>query len=89
MLTSPQETRQKEIRIQYFAVLREQRGLSEETRHTQASTPEELYHQLQKEHAFHLPLKQLRVAVNHQFCDLDQPLNDNDHVVFIPPVAGG
>ncbi len=31
----------------------------------------------------------LRVAVNAEFGDWQQPLADGDAVVFIPPVAGG
>jgi molybdopterin converting factor small subunit len=31
----------------------------------------------------------LRVAINEEFADWTRPLEDGDHVVFIPPVAGG
>jgi molybdopterin converting factor small subunit len=31
----------------------------------------------------------LRVAVNGEFGDWEQPLAEGDAVVFIPPVAGG
>ncbi|OLE14682.1 MAG: hypothetical protein AUG20_04065 [Gemmatimonas sp. 13_1_20CM_3_60_15] len=30
-----------------------------------------------------------RVAVNHKFASLDQPLSHADEVALIPPVAGG
>jgi len=29
------------------------------------------------------------VAVNHDYCTLDQVLNDNDEVAYFPPVTGG
>ena len=79
----------KTIGIEYFAILREQSGLSEEQIETSAETPAELYEALKKQHDFHLETGQLRVSVNHQFCNWDQPLKSGDHVVFIPPVAGG
>ncbi len=84
-----QENSQKEIKIQYFAVLREQRGLSDETLETSAETPEQLYHHLRKTYGFHLATEQLQVAINNEFCTMDSLLKNNDHVVFIPPVAGG
>ncbi len=79
----------KTIRLQYFAILREKRGQSEESRQTTATCPAELYGELKA--AFHFPLttEQLRVAVNGEFSAMDTPLNEGDEVVYIPPVAGG
>lgn len=79
----------KTIKIQYFAVLRELRGCSEESVQTVASTAVELYRELQEEHGFQLDPDALRLAVNDELRDWDTLLNDNDSVVFIPPVAGG
>jgi molybdopterin-guanine dinucleotide biosynthesis protein A len=77
------------IRVQYFALLREQAGRSEETVETRARTPREFYDELRVRHPFSLPPELLRVAVNAEFGDWEQPLADGDAVVFIPPVAGG
>lgn len=77
------------IHVQYFAVLREQAGRSEETLETRASTPAELYDELRVAHGFALPRAMLRVAVNDEFGDWTTPLASGDRVVFIPPVAGG
>jgi molybdopterin converting factor small subunit len=82
-------TNPKEIRIQYYAVLREERGLSSEELATEATTPRELYAVLQSRYGFSLPIERLRVAINDAFSDWDQPLREHDSVVFIPPVAGG
>jgi molybdopterin converting factor subunit 1 len=79
----------KQIKIQYFALLREQRGCSEEKVDTQASTPHELYEELTGKHRFSLPVNRLTVAVNDDFAQWDQQLKNDDVVVFIPPVAGG
>ncbi len=83
------EKQTTEIQIQYFAVLREQRGRSDETLQTSAATPEQLYQELQERHGFHLPVEQLQVAINQNFSSMSNPLKNKDHVVFIPPVAGG
>ncbi len=77
------------FRIQYFALLREQAGRSEERVTTAASTPAELYAELKARHPFKLGRDQLRVAVNAEFRDWESALADGDSVVFIPPVAGG
>jgi molybdopterin converting factor subunit 1 len=79
----------KKLTLQYFAVLREQAGCSEERLETAAATPAELYEQVRARHGFTLPQSMLRVAVNEEFRDWSWPLQANDRVVFIPPVAGG
>lgn len=77
------------LRVQYFAVFREQAGCSEEALDTQAQTPAELYGELQNRHPFKLAREQLKVAINSDFSDWNTVLQDGDTVVFIPPVAGG
>lgn len=75
--------------IQYFALLREQAGCARESLQSAARTPRDLYLELQTRHRFTLPLEMLRVAINGDFAEWDHPLEAADHVVFIPPVAGG
>jgi len=87
---SPGQPRQSmQIKVQYYALLREQAGLSEETLTTSARTPRELYAQLKSRHPFTLDDDNLRVAINAEFSEWAQPLAEGDAVVFIPPVAGG
>lgn len=87
---SPQPaTSLKTLRVQYFALFREQAGRSEEMLESTAATPAKLYAELQLRHPFRLQKEQLRVAVNTEFCDWQAPLKGGDTVVFIPPVAGG
>ena len=77
------------LHIQYFALLKDQRGLSEETIDTDATDPEEVYQLLKAANGFTLPIAALKVAVNEDFADWSTQLNDGDTLVFIPPVAGG
>ncbi|MGH8289476.1 MAG: NTP transferase domain-containing protein [Steroidobacteraceae bacterium] len=84
---APTPTRR--INIQYYASMREQAGRSSESLLTGAATPRELYRELETRHPFSLAPEMLRVAVNSEFGDWEQRLNDGDSVVFIPPVAGG
>jgi molybdopterin-guanine dinucleotide biosynthesis protein A len=78
-----------EIRVRYYALLREQAGRSDETLSTRSRTPRELYAELAARYPFTLPADLLRVAINAEFGDWSQPLRAGDAVVFIPPVAGG
>lgn len=87
--STPRERMSKTVRIQYYAILREQAGRSEETLDTSAATPAELYAELRQRHPFQLDLAQLKVALNSEFGDWQTPLKHGDTVVFIPPVAGG
>jgi molybdopterin converting factor subunit 1 len=77
------------LTVQYFALLREQAGRSQETVETSAATPAALYAELNQRYPFTLAREQLKVAVNSEFSDWSRNLDPNDSVVFIPPVAGG
>lgn len=77
------------LTIQYFALLREQRGRDAETVELDAATPAALYQALAQKHGFTLEPASLKVAVNDDFAAWETPLQDGDRVVFIPPVAGG
>ena len=77
------------IKVQYYAILREQAGRSDESVLTGAGTPRDLYIELKSRYPFSLAPEMLRVAVNAEFGEWSQPLADGDSVVFISPVAGG
>ncbi len=77
------------LHLQYFAVFREQAGKRNETLTTHATTPAQLYAELQQRYSFRLLPAQLKVAINNEFCDWQQPFRSGDAVAFIPPVAGG
>ena len=80
---------EKRIKVQYYAILREQAGRSDESIVTAAQTPRDLYNELKSRYPFSLAPEMLRVAVNAEFGEWSQRLADGDSVVFIPPVAGG
>jgi molybdopterin-guanine dinucleotide biosynthesis protein A len=79
----------RELKIQYYALMREQAGRSEESFESSAATPADLYAELASRYHFTLSPAQLKVAVNSEFSDWSRPLKQGDAVVFIPPVAGG
>ncbi len=77
------------VTINYFAILREQRGLTQEKLSTVAATPAALYEELRARHNFTLPVDRVRAAVNDAFVAGSAELREGDRIVFIPPVAGG
>ncbi len=77
------------INIQYFAKLREERGCTSETIETSSGSLLDLYRELQNRHGFSINYENIKVAINDEFNEWETPLNDNDTVVFIQPVAGG
>lgn len=75
--------------MDYFALLKEQRGLASEKLQTECTTVLELYEELQKQYGFSLKHSSVAVALNDEFADWSKTLSESDKVVFIPPVAGG
>ncbi len=89
LLDSGPEANPMHLKIQYYALMREQAGRSEETVDTSAVTAADLYSELQARYGFTLSHEQLKVAVNSEFSTWSRKLVSGDAVVFIPPVAGG
>jgi len=79
----------KTVHIKYFALLRDERGLASEILLTEAATLAELYNEIRCRHHLSLPIERMSVAVNDDFADWNRSVENNDVVVFVPPVAGG
>jgi molybdopterin converting factor small subunit len=80
---------EKQVHVQYYALLRDERGVGAETLCTGAATVRELYDELSHRYGFSLGVDKLSLAVNDEFATWERRLDDKDQVVFIPPVAGG
>jgi len=79
----------KSIHVEYYALLREERGLASESVQTGAETPAVLYAHLRERHGLSPRQETLMVAVNDAFGGWGTPLRDGDAVGFLPPVSGG
>lgn len=77
------------VKIEYFAKLREERGLSSEEYQTSSNNALDLYNELKEKYNFSFKAENIRVAVNEEFQNWDYQLQENDSLVFIQPVAGG
>ncbi len=79
----------KTVHINYFAILREQAGRSEESRASDAETLEGLNRELAEDYGFTLDADRVKAAVDEAYVPMDTPLKEGMDVTFIPPVAGG
>jgi molybdopterin converting factor subunit 1 len=78
------------IKVTYFAVLKDLAGKSQEDLDVEAGTSvAKIYSRLAERYGFPLALSDIRVAINDDFASLDHGIKAHDHLVFIPPVAGG
>lgn len=79
----------KRITVRYFAIFREQAGISEEIIETDAATAREVFDQTRARHGSKEPLGHCKVAINDQMADWSTPVEHGDTVLLFPPVAGG
>lgn len=79
----------KQVKVIYFAKLRESRGVDEEIVDSLACTAAGLYEEIRFRHRLPLAIDALRCARNGEFCDWEARIQPDDEIVFIPPVAGG
>ncbi len=81
------------IDVLYFAWLRERIGQPRERIETKAATVRELVAELAARDEWHAAalsdLNAVRVAVDQELTDLDQPLAGAREVAFFPPMTGG
>ncbi len=79
-----------EITLMYFASLADKANIDSEqlTIDNSISLPQ-LYQQVASKYGFQQSAEQLRVAINHNFADWTDKINEGDSIAFIPPVAGG
>lgn len=77
------------LKICYFGLLAERRGVAEEWKTSSARTAAELYAELDSLHRLGLSVSDFRVAVNDEFVAWDHPLADHDAVALLPPMSGG
>ena len=77
------------IKVIYFAVLRDLAKKKEEQLLVDSTTtPKSLYDMLQEKYSFP-DQTTFKVAINDNFTEWNEPLNQQDTIVFIPPVTGG
>lgn len=79
------------VRVLYFAILRERLGLNEEGYELEeGARVSDLLALLERRHGdVSEGVSSVRVAVNNEYVDSSRVLRDEDEVAIIPPVSGG
>ena len=77
------------VTVRYYARLKEEAGLAQETLETTAATVSDLWEQVVRRHAFTLGADLIKAAQADEFCSWEAALVPGALVVFMPPVAGG
>ena len=78
-----------QIRVIYFAKLRDLIGLDEEFFSMEdGDNPTDVLASINKKHKIDAGAN-FKIAVNDEFSQWDIKLNNGDRLVFIPPVTGG
>jgi len=76
-------------RVRYFALFREQTGCGSETVDWSGGTAAELFQMMAEKHPGLKTEAAALVAVNDEMSGWETTLNQDDEVLFFPPVAGG
>ncbi len=79
----------KSITVRYFALFREQAGVSEETLKLDVATARDVFERTKSRHGADEPEGHCKVAINDELADWSSPVRDGDTVLLFPPVAGG
>lgn len=79
----------KTITVRYFALFRENAGLSEETLQLDATTAADVFTATAERHGSSEPLGHCKVAINDEMADWETEVRDGDVLLLFPPVAGG
>ncbi len=79
----------KTITVRYFAMFRDNAGVSEETLSLDAATTADVFEATRARHGSAEPTGHCKVAINDEMADWDSAVGDGDIVLLFPPVAGG
>ena len=79
----------KTITVRYFAMFRENAGVSEETLSIAAATAADVFEATRARHGSPEPSGHCKVAINDEMADWESTVDEGDIVLLFPPVAGG
>ena len=79
----------KNITVKYFAMFRENAGMSSEILELDVETAGDVFTATAGTHGSSEPLAHCKVAINDEMADWGDAVKDGDTVLLFPPVAGG
>ena len=79
----------KRVTVRYFALVGARRGTQTEPYETTAETTRQLLHEIQRSGRFPLTTNIVKAAINDEFVEWDNPIQDGDQITLLPPFSGG
>lgn len=79
----------KNVVIRYFALVGARRGTQTEPYQTEVETARQLLHEIQQSGHFPLTTHIVKAAINDEFVEWDNPIQDGDQITLLPPFSGG
>ncbi len=79
----------KKIKVKYFALIGERRGIQTDDYETEAGTARQLLHEIEAGRVIPLTTNITKAIINDKFADWDDPIADGDLVTLLSPFSGG
>ncbi|HBA61409.1 MAG TPA: hypothetical protein DCZ92_11455 [Elusimicrobia bacterium] len=79
----------KKVKLRYFGLAGERRGIQTESYETEAETARQLLHELEAGKVITLTTNITKALINDKFVDWDAPIADGDQVTLLSPFSGG
>ncbi len=79
----------KKIKVKYFALIGERRGIQTDDYETEAGTARQLLHEIEAGRVIPLTTNITKAIINDRFADWDDPINDGDLITLLSPFSGG
>lgn len=79
----------KNIKVCYFALVGERRGIQTDPYETEAATARQLLHEIEANKTIPLTTNISKAVINGKFSEWDDPIKDGDLVTLLSPFSGG
>ncbi|OGR52102.1 MAG: hypothetical protein A2049_12375 [Elusimicrobia bacterium GWA2_62_23] len=77
------------IKVKYFALVGERRGVQTDDYETEAATARQLLREIEASKKIPLTTNISKAMVNGRFVEWDEPIRDGDLVTLLSPFSGG
>ena len=81
--------KKKNIRVCYFAMVGEKRGIQTDPYETDAATARQLLHEIEAGRTLPLTTNISKALINGKFAEWDDKISDGDLVTLLSPFSGG
>ena len=79
----------KKIKVKYFALVGERRGVQNDDYETEAGTARELLREIEASKVIPLTTNISKAVINGRYVEWDEPIKEGDLVTLLSPFSGG